>query len=236
MNPLEAIDHRSAWRADSSSADTFTVSLSAKHLDAIDRAVRHVQSLDIEVESITRDQFELPDIREDVAQWRNEVMWGTGIIILDGFPVDSYSKEEMGIVHWGLGTHFGTAMSQSVMGDRLGHVINVGGKDPKERAYRNSLELAMHTDACDVVAMMSLRTAREGGESGYVSAISIYNEVLRRAPELMPVLMDGYFYHRFGEEEPGASPVTEQKIPVFSFEKGYLSVNFLRSYIEMAAE
>jgi hypothetical protein len=127
-------------------------------------------------------------------------------------------------------------MSQSVMGDRLGHVVNLGGKDPRERAYRNSTELDMHTDACDIVAMMCLQSAMVGGYSGYVSAISIYNEVLHRRPELMPILMQGYYYHRFGEEEPGQSPVTEERIPIFSFRDGYLSVNYLRSYIEMAAE
>ncbi|MCP4387453.1 MAG: TauD/TfdA family dioxygenase, partial [Gammaproteobacteria bacterium] len=52
----------------------------------------------------------------------------------------------------------------------------------------------------------------------------------------MPVLMEGFHYHRFGEEAPGQSPVTEEKIPVFSFRDDYLSINYLRSYIEMAAE
>ena len=94
----------------------------------------------------------------------------------------------------------------------------------------------MHTDSCDVVAMMCLQKAISGGISGYVSAISIYNEVLNRRPDLMPVLLEGFHYHRFGEEEPGQSPVTEEKIPIFSFHEGYLSVNYLRSYIEMAAD
>ena len=140
------------------------------------------------------------------------------------------------MMHFGIGTHFGAAMSQSVMGDTLGHVVNVGGKDPKERAYRNSTELDMHTDACDVVAMMCLQKAQSGGYSGYVSAISIYNEILERRPDLLPVLFEGFQYHRFGEEAPGQSPVTEDRIPVFSFREGLLSVNYLRSYIEMAAE
>jgi hypothetical protein len=180
--------------------------------------------------------FDLSAIDADVAAWREEVMNGSGLLILSGFPVDRYSKDELGMIHFGLGTHFGTAMSQSVMGDRLGHVVNVGGKDPKERAYRNSTELDMHTDACDVVAMMCLQKAQSGGYSGYVSGISIYNEILERRPELLPVLFEGFHYHRFGEEAPGESPVTEDKIPVFSFRDGLLSVNYLRSYIEMAAE
>jgi len=94
----------------------------------------------------------------------------------------------------------------------------------------------MHTDACDVVAMMCLQKAQSGGYSGYVSAISIYNEILARQPKLLAVLFEGFHYHRFGEEAPGESPVTEDRIPVFSITDGLLSVNYLRSYIEMAAE
>ena len=120
MQALQAIDHRSAWRADRDSADVFTVNLSENHLDAIDRAVQAVEASGREVESIRREDFALNEIAEDVARWREDVMWGSGIVILAGLPVERYSKEQMAIVHWGIGTHFGSAMSQSVMGDRLG--------------------------------------------------------------------------------------------------------------------
>lgn len=230
------VDHPSAWRASDNDRDSFTVKLDARHLQALDQALQAVKQKTDNPEAITGDDFQLADIEDDVTAWRKQVMDQSGIVILSGFPLDRYSKNDLGMIHFGLGTYFGTAMSQSVMGDRLGHVVNVGGKDPKERAYRNSTELDMHTDACDVVAMMCLQKAMSGGYSGYVSAISIYNEVLRREPELMPVLMEGFHYHRFGEEAPGQSPVTEEKIPVFSFQDNLLSVNYLRSYIEMAAE
>ena len=233
---FQIVDHPGAWRASENNRDTFTVKLSDRHLQALDQALKVAKQGCADAEAITQDDFPLSAISADVAAWREQVMDGYGIIILSGFPLDKYSKEELGMIHFGLGTYFGTAMSQSVMGDRLGHVVNVGGKDPKERAYRNSTELDMHTDACDVVAMMCLQAAIEGGFSGYVSAIAIYNEVLRRRADLMPILVRGFYYHRFGEEEPGQGPVTEDRIPVFSFEQGLLSVNYLRSYIEMAAE
>ncbi len=233
---LKPVDHPSAWRASDSEKSTFAFDLTERHLAALDRALQSVKQQTDDAESISREQFALDEIADDVAAWRDQVMEGYGLIILRGFPIAKYSKEELGMIHFGLGTHFGTAMSQSVMGDTLGHVVNVGGKDPKERAYRNSTELDMHTDACDVVAMMCLQKAIEGGYSGYVSSVSIYNEALRRAPELMPILMRGFHYHRFGEEEPGQSPVTETPIPVFSFYDGYLSVNYLRAYIDMAAD
>lgn len=233
---LKPIKHSSAWRALYSDKESFTIHLDARHLAALDRALQAAKLKTGDAEAITGIDFPLTEISGDVAAWREQVMHGSGLVILSGFPLKRYSTEELGMIHFGIGTHFGTAMSQSVMGDRLGHVVNVGGKDPKERAYRNSTELDMHTDACDVVAMMCLQKAMSGGYSGYVSAVSIYNEVLARRPELMPVLMEGFHYHRFGEEAPGEAPVTEEKIPVFSFRDGYLSVNYLRSYMEMAAE
>jgi len=233
---LTLIEHPGAWRARDVGKADFSLQLETRHLDALDSALQSARQKTGNAEQITRDDFSLHAIEDDIRRWREQVMFQSGIIIFKGFPVDYYSKEEMGMIHFGLGTHFGNAMSQSVMGDRLGHVVNVGGKDPKERAYRNSTELDMHTDACDIVAMMCLQKAKTGGYSGYVSALSIYNEILRRAAELMPVLMEGFHYHRFGEEAPGQSPVTEEKIPVFSFRDDYLSVNYLRSYIEMAAQ
>ena len=230
------VDHASAWRSFDRDRESFVIQLQAHHLAALDQALQTTKQKSMEIESITLENFRLRGIEADIASWREEVMNGSGMIILSGFPLERYSKEELGIMHFGIGTHFGTAMSQSVMGDTLGHVVNVGGKDPKERAYRNSTELDMHTDACNVVAMMCLQKAHSGGYSGYVSAISIYNEILERRPDLLPVLFAGFHYHRFGEEAPGQSPVTEERIPVFSFRDGLLSVNYLRSYIEMAAE
>lgn len=230
------VDDASAWLAAERDRDSFVIQLQAHHLAALDKALQTVRQNNKDAESITPGDFQLPEIEADVAAWRDEVMNGSGMIILSGFPLEHYSKDELGLIHFGLGTHFGVAMSQSVMGDRLGHVINVGGKDPKERAYRNSTELDMHTDACDVVAMMCLQKAQSGGFSGYVSGVSIYNEIIRRRSDLMPLLVEGFYYHRFGEEAPGQAPVTEEKIPVFSFSEGLLSINYLRSYIEMAAE
>jgi hypothetical protein len=43
---------------------------------------------------------------------------------------------------WGIGTHLGRGLSQSVMGDRLGHVKDFSREDPGARAYRNKQELS----------------------------------------------------------------------------------------------
>ena len=75
---------------------------------------------------------------------------------------DFYQSKALKVV---IGSRMGTAVSQSVMGDRIGHVTDVSGKDPNERAYRNSLELPLHTDISDIVGMLCIRPAMRGGES-----------------------------------------------------------------------
>ncbi len=203
---------------------------------ALDRVLKKIEHSNLELESITRGDFDLAEIEPDVARWVNEIQQGRGILVLTGFPLERYSKNQCEIIYWALGSHFGAAQSQSLMGDKLGHVVNVGGKDSRERAYRNSLELALHTDASDIIGMMCLVKAKQGGLSGYCSGPAVYNQMLQTDPELVEVLMEGFFYHLFGEQAPGASPVTKTRVPIFSMQDSYLSVNYLRSYIELAFE
>ena len=235
--PRQPYRHPSAWKpAELGDKSAICVSLSAKHIEAFDHALRSVQSREIAVENIRREDFPLESISEDVQHWEQEIQEGRGIFVLTGFPIDQYSKEECAVIYFGLGTHLGEAQSQSLMGDRLGHVVGVGGKDTRERAYRNSVELALHTDASDIIGMMCLVKAKQGGLSGYSSAPAIYNHFVEHYPELLETLFEGYRYHLFGEQGPGQAPVTDHKIPVFSECEGYLSVSYLRSYIELAFE
>jgi hypothetical protein len=230
-------DHPSAWNATNvGGKQGISSALSEAEIQAFDHALLQVQKLDIPVEELTKDNFPLDSISKSVQQWENEIQEGKGILVLTGFPLEKYTKGECGIIYFGLGTHFGAAQSQSLLGDRLGHVVDIGGKDTRERAYRNSAELALHTDASDIVGMMCLVKAKQGGLSGYCSAPAIYNHLLENRPELLDQLFEGYQYHLFGEEEPGASPITDHKIPVFSEKEGYLSASFLRSYIELGFE
>ncbi|MBX2838967.1 MAG: TauD/TfdA family dioxygenase [Gammaproteobacteria bacterium] len=230
-------DHISAWKAQElGSKSTVTYTLSDNALRVLDGALRHVQKLDLAVEEITQDHFPVSAILQEINEWEKEIQEGRGLLLLKGINTSRYSKEECAILFWGISTYLGEAQSQSPMGDKLGHVINIGGKDHRERAYRNSLELALHTDASDIVGMMCLVPAEKGGLSGYASGPAIFNHIAQHQPELIPVLQEGFYYHRFGEHLPGESPVSEEKVPVFSEKEGYLSICYLRSYIEMAFE
>ena len=228
---------RSAWRpADFPTPEAFSFALTDAHLSAFDAALAANRRAGRNVEDLTARDFALEPIAENVAAWRDEVLRGRGFIVLREFPRDRYTPDDLGMLFFGLGTHFGRAVSQSSMGDRLGHVVDVGGKDRRERAYRNSRELTLHTDRADVVGMLCVQKAAVGGVSGYASFHTIYNEILATRPALLEPLFAGFPYHRRGEESPGEPAITPYRVPVLSESEGALSGVFLRAYIEMAAK
>jgi hypothetical protein len=228
---------RSAWYpGDFTSPDAYSFTLTEAHFAAFDAALAANRRAGRATEEITARDFVLDPIAADVAAWRDEVLHGRGFVVLRTFPRERYSEDDLCALFFGLGTHFGRAVSQSSMGDKLGHVVDVGGKDRRERAYRNSRELTLHTDRADVVGMLCIRKAAEGGLSGYASAHTIYNEILATKPELIEPLFTGFPYHRRGEEAAGEPAITPYRVPVLSESEGELSVVWLRAYIEMAAK
>src|SRR5712691_1674111 len=107
---------RSAWRpADFETADAYSFTLTGTHVAAFDRAL---------VANRDAGDFPLESIAGDVAAWRDEVLHGRGFVVLRELPRDRYSPDDLGMLFFGLGTHFGRAVSQSSMGDRLGHVVD----------------------------------------------------------------------------------------------------------------
>jgi alpha-ketoglutarate-dependent taurine dioxygenase len=237
MAELRPIHHPGAWRsADFRDAGDIAFTLEDRHLRALHRGLAHARATGKETESLTRADFPLDGIAADLAALRDRVSDGEGIVLLRGLPVDSYSRDDLCRLFWGLGAHFGRAVSQSLMGDRLGHVTDVSRDHPGERGYRSRRELDMHTDSDDFLMMMCLQDARSGGVSRFVSALTVYNEMLASCPEHVPLLMRGFRYHWRGEQAEGEEPITTYRVPVFSVRDGALSCVFLRAFIDMAAE
>ena len=160
---------------------------------------------------------------------------GTGLVVVRGIPVERWSSVDIEHLFWGLGLHLGIAASQSVMGDRLGHVVNVSDVDPNARAYRSQRELSLHHDFGDYHAMASLSLPKSGGESRYASAITVHNIMLEEMPHHLERLYRGYSLYRLGEQAEDEPVCTPHRVPVFSIRDGLLSSRFMRGFIEAAA-
>ena len=234
---IRPFDHPAVWKAtDFASKNDYAIDLTARQLDALESETARLKKAGARHEEVTAESFPLAAIREDVAAWRNEIVNGRGLLMLRGFPIDRMDIDDLRLMFLGLGTHFGRPTSQSAMGDLVGDVINIGGDDRNERAYRSRRELQLHTDRCDHIGMLCIRPAMAGGVSGHASALAIHNEMLSMRPDLLAYLYRGYFHHRFGEQAPGEPLVTRERIPVFSVTDGVPSVILIRGYIELAAQ
>jgi len=81
--------------------------------------------------------------------------------------------------------------------------------------------MTFHNDPCDLVALLCLNTAKSGGESRVASSVTLYNEMLRRRPDLVADLCDDFYWTLHGEVSPGQPGW--YRMPVFAFQDGYFS-------------
>ena len=229
---IRAADGAGVWTGRSlGGKDALCFDLQAQHLSVLDTALRSVHERGLKTEQIGIDDFDLTPIDAQLRDLVAEVRDGHGLLVVRGFPVDRYSLAELETVYWGFGLRFGDPVSQSVLGDRLGHVVDVTDVDPNARAYRNNRELSLHTDFADMVSFLCVRKAKVGGESWFSSALAVHNEILATRPDLLDILYHGFPWYRSGEHADDSEPVTPWRVPVLSARDGQVSCRYVREYI-----
>jgi len=230
----DIINGPQAWYGpDMSQSKEWLHSVSKNEVAEIDAAIKMVEGKNIV--SLTRTDFLLPELGKKLKIICDEVMNGRGFALLRGLPVDRWSLEEAATAYFGIGTYLGSARSQNGDGHVLGHVRDLGRdavNDTNARIYQTRERQLFHTDSCDLVALLCLKTAKSGGASALVSSMTIYNEMYRRRPDLLRLLFEPFATDRRGEIPAGKKPFF--KIPVFNFYENHLSVIYARRYINSA--
>ena len=167
-------------------------------------------------------------------QIRRQLENGVGAMLLRGFPVEDHSKDSARETFREWCASLGTLLSQNEKGDTVFDVSDAGlGKnDPRTRGPNTNKKLSFHTDRCDVIAFLCWKQAKSGGENELVSSLHLYNEIARRRPDLLAVLMETFVYKRHSVDLGNNLPHCEQ--PIFSFQDGYFACSFLRVLIDRA--
>ncbi|WP_374447699.1 TauD/TfdA family dioxygenase [Stella sp.] len=213
--------------------DWLTV-LEADEIAEVEAAARRLAAAEFDIAAIGRDDFPLPRLGPRLAAIGREVLDGRGFALLRGLPTGQWTIREAATAFFGIGAHLGRARSQNAKGHVLGHVRDLGlrSDDPNVRIYQTSERQTYHTDSCDVVALLCLRTARSGGLSTLVSASAIFNAMRERRPDLLRLLLEPIATDRRGEVPAGMKPYF--LIPVFNWYAGHLTVIYQRQYIDSA--
>ena len=237
MESAVAIPEAALWRgSEVAGIDDFAVDMDPSACATLEEAALRLATEGVDPVEVGPDDLPLGGLGSTIEAVRDEVLAGSGMVLLRGFPVDRLSGDGIAMFFWGIGLRLGRAVSQSVMGDRLGRVVDVTYVDPHARAYRNRTELTPHSDPTDLLAFLCIVPAAEGGESRFVSSATVHEEIRAARPELLEHLYRGFHYHRFGEQEEGSDPVTPWRVPVYSVCDGLLSCRFVKEYVEMAAD
>lgn len=234
--PLGPVDIPSAWRGEdmAARAERWLVHLSAGEIAELEQAARSFLAKTKEIGEITKEQFPLPTFGAHLANLKQTLIDGIGFEVIRGLPVEKFSQEFAATIFCGVGAHLGSTRSQNAMGHILGHVRDIGAdaKDPNTRIYQTAERQSFHTDSADVVGLLCIREAMEGGKSLLVSTTTIYNEMLRKRPELAALLFDQIATDRRGEVPEGQKPYLQ--IPPLSWHAGFLTGFYQRQYIDSA--
>lgn len=208
--------------------------LSTEEIGAIEAAAAPLLATNSEIGSIVAADFELPALGAKLKVLREELIKGKGFALLRGLPVETYTEREIAIIFYGIGAHLGNARSQNAQGHILGHVRNMGmdSSDPNVRIYQTKERQTFHTDSCDVVGLLCLQPAKKGGRSLLVSSDTVFNEMHKRRPDLLELLLQPIATDRRGEVPAGMLPYL--LIPVFSYYDNKVTPFYQRQYIDSA--
>ncbi len=236
-NATQTYEHASAsfaWRASSfTSPSDYSLELTSADRDEILAATGALERSGrlAPAHGLAKGDFRFGELDKKLSRGYSEVRSGRGFVVLRGLPFEGLSLEQFTAAVWGVGLHFGRALSQNAQGELVTSVIDATGEDSTPRMYRSNLELRPHSDITAMISLACWQKSQSGGASIIVSGVTVHDAIRARAPQLLEPLYRGYHYHRLGEEAPGEEPATPYRTPVFANRNGQLSCRYQRSGI-----
>jgi hypothetical protein len=211
----------------------WTIELSDEERDEIVEATNGALNAGRTIEHLRVEDFPLPRIAIRAVEW-SELLSARGFLLLRRFPIDRLDSVAVEIAYLGLGLQLGNPVGQDAQGTLLGHVRDEGvaRTEPSVRLYRTRSRQDFHTDGADLVGLLCLQRAASGGESRIASSAAVYNELLRRRPELIEVLYSPFYWDRNDEQSEGEDPFFA--LPVYNDVNGAPRMFYIGWYIRDA--
>ncbi|KAF2752019.1 Clavaminate synthase-like protein [Sporormia fimetaria CBS 119925] len=205
----QEITGRTVWRAEDfrSTPERWTHVFTDSENAEIGAAADAFLASGTPLTGISQSNFHLPTFGPFLASLRDDLLNGKGFILFKNLPVTEWGTRKAAVAYMGLGTHLGYFVSQNGRGHVLGHVKDVGD-DPaqidKVRIYRTNARQFFHADDCDIVGLLCVAKALEGGESDIVSVHHVWNTIQKEHPDVARTLTEPiWYFDRKGEVSSG---------------------------------
>lgn len=227
------VDPAEWYPDDINGSDAWIYTLSESELGEIEAAVAGVEARGLDIKDITKADFPLPGFAAALDDVRGELLDGRGFALIRGLDLERLTKPQFAAAFWGIGTHLGEVLSQNAAGHLLGHVKDIGEDYAKVRGYMTRAYMPLHCDQCDFLSLACFHNAKSGGEHLVCSSVALYNEILRRRPDLAERLGRQYYRSRKNEIPPGETdPWIKQ--PIFGFHQDYFAARGVSDAIDKA--
>lgn len=178
------------------------------------------------------DLVSAPGLRNAVATMSAALLTGRGFTLLRGLPVDDLDDAGRAALCTTIGTALGVPIRQNADGDELIRVRDEGKDFSQQgvRSYETAAPLPYHSDSSDVVGLLCIRAAQEGGASTIISSVAVHDAIVSARPDLAALLHEPW---------PTASivegTVVQQPICATN-DRGQVFTRYGRMYVERAHE
>lgn len=157
-------------------------------------------ALNLSLGHINESTFPLPTLRPILRALSKEIHTGRGFFVLRGLRIDDHSREDNIIIYAGVSSHIGNIRGRQ-QDDRLANgtspvVSHI--KDLTSKIERGKLgapsntddKQVFHTDVGDIISLLCLNRAAEGGKSYLSSSWNVYNILAKERPDLIHTLSE----------------------------------------------
>jgi hypothetical protein len=214
--------------------EDWIVQLSSSDIAEIDQALTQVAASKKALFEITATDFRLPTLAPRLHKVREEIETGRGFALIRGLPIERYTIDQSRTLFWGIASQIGSAEGQDKAGNLMHQVTDTGksvqGSD-STRGFETNNELQFHNDGGDAFMLLCIRSAQSGGTSKLMSVGALFNEMLRRRPDLARVAQEPF---HFDSRAQNPADLKVQSVPILTWYAGRLNALHKRRYIETA--
>jgi hypothetical protein len=185
---------------DIASRYNWTYVLSPTDLEELESALQYFKDLKKSLGFVDQSTFPLPSLHAKLRDISREIHQTFGFKVVRGLPIDTHTREEVFIIYAGLASHIASIRGRQDHqweGKHADVVVN-HIKDLSEKvdaskigapAYTTDKQV-FHTDSGDVIALLCLETAAEGGQSTLSSSWRVYNYLAEHRPDIIRTLAE----------------------------------------------
>jgi hypothetical protein len=221
------------WMADTALDDEGIVYLNKECLAELETLAKELKYNPLPAELLRPEFFNMPACLSLLSSVQSQIHDGTGIAIIDRIPEHLIDDIDIGKkIYWLLLSMVGRPVAQKWDGTLLYDVQDEGGVDAAGSAIRSSKtngDQGYHIDNAfnlppQVVSLLCLQTAQEGGTSGVISFETVHNLLLKEYPDILPRLYDPFHFDRQMEHAPGEVRTISK--PIFEKDGDTIKTNY----------